>query len=155
MSYHPEADNHILDKLKVVLDLSNYANKKELKDATRVDTSGLAAKKVFMALKAEVEKLGINKLVNVPSGFNNLKERVDDLDTGKLKTVPIDLKELSEVLSKEVVKKTVYSKSNMKVKNLENKTPDATTLIHINQYNTDKQSLKKKMEMSIKKNTLC
>ena len=29
MSYYPEADNHIRDKLKVVLDLSNYAIKKE------------------------------------------------------------------------------------------------------------------------------
>ena len=29
MSYYPEPDNHIRDKLKVVLDLSNYAIKKE------------------------------------------------------------------------------------------------------------------------------
>ena len=38
----------------------------------------------------------------------------------------------------------VYSKLNMKVKNLENKIPDATTFDHINQYNTDKQSLRGK-----------
>ena len=30
MSYHPESDGHIRDKAKVVLDLANYANKKEL-----------------------------------------------------------------------------------------------------------------------------
>ena len=29
MSYYPEPDNHIRDKLKVALDLSNYAIKKE------------------------------------------------------------------------------------------------------------------------------
>ena len=29
MSYYPEPDNHIRDELKVVLDLSNYAIKKE------------------------------------------------------------------------------------------------------------------------------
>ena len=28
MSYCPEPDSHIRDKVKVVLDLSNYANKK-------------------------------------------------------------------------------------------------------------------------------
>ena len=31
-----------------------------------------------------------------------------------------------------------------KVNNLENKIPDATSLIHINQYNTNKQNLEKK-----------
>ena len=38
-----------------------------------------------------------------------------------------------------------------KVSNLEKKIPDGTTLIHVNQYNTDKQNLDKKMEMLIKK----
>ena len=28
MSYYPEPDSHICDKVKVVLDLSNYATKK-------------------------------------------------------------------------------------------------------------------------------
>ena len=30
MSYYPEPGSHIKDKLKVVLDLSNYATKKKL-----------------------------------------------------------------------------------------------------------------------------
>ena len=47
MSYYPELDNHIRDKVKVVLDLSNYATKKELDHATGVDTSDLAAQKRF------------------------------------------------------------------------------------------------------------
>ena len=43
-------------------------------------------------MKTEVDKLDINKLVNVPTGFNNLKTKVigNLLDVGKLKTVPID-----------------------------------------------------------------
>ena len=45
-----------------------------------------------MTLKDVVDKLGINKLVNVPTGLNNLETKVDDLDVGKLKTVPVDLK---------------------------------------------------------------
>ena len=72
--------------------MTNYVTKKELDHTTGVDTSDLAAKKDFIALKAEVEKLDINKLVNVPTSLNNLKRKVDDLDIGKLKTNLIDLK---------------------------------------------------------------
>ena len=74
MSYHLEPESCIRDKVKVVLDLSNYASKKELDHATGIDTSGLAAKKDFIALKAEVDKLDINKLVNVPTMLDNLKK---------------------------------------------------------------------------------
>ena len=45
MSYYPELDIHIRDKVKVVLDLSNCATKKELDHAAGVDTPDLAAKK--------------------------------------------------------------------------------------------------------------
>ena len=51
-----------------------------------------------------------------------------------LKTVPIDLKKLSDVVGKEVVKNTIFNKLNPKENNLEKKIPDATTIIHINQY---------------------
>ena len=70
-------------------------------------------------MKTEVDKLGINKLVNVPSGVNNLKIKLDDLDVGKLKAVSVDLKKISDVVSKEIVKRTVYNKLNAKVNNLE------------------------------------
>ena len=94
-------------------------------------------------MRAVVHKLEINKLVNVPTSLINFLKKVDDLDVGKLKTAPIDLEKLSYVLSKEVVKKTVYNKLNVKVSNLEKKVPDMTTLFHSNQYNTDKQTLEK------------
>ena len=45
-------------------------------------------------------KLGINKLANVPTILNSLKPKVDDLDIGKLKTVPV-----GDVVYNEVVKK--------------------------------------------------
>ena len=38
MSYYPEPDSHIRDKVKVVLDLSYYTTKKEFDHATGVDT---------------------------------------------------------------------------------------------------------------------
>ena len=65
----------IKDKVKVVLDLSNYAIKDKLNDAADVDTSNLAAKSNFVVLKSEVEKLDINKFVNVPTGLNNFKTK--------------------------------------------------------------------------------
>ena len=52
----------------------------------------MTTKKCFIALKTEVEKLDINKLVNVPTSLNNLKTEVNGLDVGKLKTVPVYLK---------------------------------------------------------------
>ena len=61
--------------------------KKELDHAAGVETFDLAAKKDFIALKAEVDKLDIDKSVNVPTSLNNSKTKVDDLDSGKLKTV--------------------------------------------------------------------
>ena len=50
--------------------MSNYATKKELVRATGTNTSDLAAKKGFIALNAEVNKLDVNKLVNIPTSFN-------------------------------------------------------------------------------------
>ena len=64
MSYYSETDICIRDIAEVLLDLSNYTTKKELKDA-KSSTSNLACGKVFIALKAEVDKLDIYKLVNV------------------------------------------------------------------------------------------
>ena len=94
-------------------------------------------------MKGDVDKLGITKLVNVPASMNNLKTRVDDLYVGKLKTVLVDLKKLSDVADNEVVKNKQFNTLQTNVNNLDNKIVDATTLIHINQYNTDKQKLEK------------
>ena len=69
---------------------------------------------------------------------------MDDLDVHKLKTVPIDLEKLNDIVSKEVVKNTKFNKLNTKVNYLEIKIPDATNLDNIKQYKTDKQSLEKK-----------
>ena len=105
----------------------------------------LDAKSDSITLKAEVDKLDSNSnLVNVPTFLNNLTTNVDDLDVGKLKTIPIDPKNLSNVVNKKIYKKTKFNKVNMKVNNLENKIPDASTLIQTNQYNPNKINLEKK-----------
>ena len=48
----------------------------ELDHATGVDASNLPAKKDFIALEAKVDKLDINKLVNVTTSLINLKTKV-------------------------------------------------------------------------------
>ena len=67
------------------------------------------------------------------------------MDVDKLKTVPVDLKILSDLVDNEVVKNRKFTTLKTKVNSLEKKTPNATTLIHVNQYNTDKQNLEKKI----------
>ena len=97
-------------------------------------------------MKAGVDKLDINKLVNVPTNLSNLKIKLDDLDVGKFKTVTVN-----DAADKQVVKNIKFNTMKAKVNNLEKKIPDETTLVHINQFNTGKQRLKKKLEMLIKK----
>ena len=96
--------------------MSNCATKKKKNNTTGVETSKLAAKIDFIALKAVVHNLDINKLVNVPISLDNLKNK-DDLHVGKLKSVPVDLRKLSDVVDNKVLKKTKFNKLNTKVNN--------------------------------------
>ena len=66
----------------------------DINDITHVDVSGFASKTNLAALKTEVDKI----------------------DADKLKTVPVDLAKLSNVVKNEVVKKTDY---NTKVTSIE------------------------------------
>ena len=92
------------NNIKVELDLSNYATKKDINDITDLDVSGFASKTNLAALKSEV----------------------DEIDADKLKTVPVDLVKLSIVVKNDVVKKTDY---NAKVTNIEKKkNPDISGL---------------------------
>ena len=76
------------------------------------------SKKYFIALKAEVDKLDITKLVNLPTSLNNLTTKEGNLYVCKLKTDPVDLKKLSNVLDNKIVKNTTF---NRKVNNLDKK----------------------------------
>ena len=71
----------MIENIKVELDLSNYATKKDIKDITHIDASGFASKANLAALKTEVDKV----------------------DTDKLKTVPDDLAKLRNVVKNDVV----------------------------------------------------
>ena len=84
----------------------------------------------------------------------NLKAIIDEFDVGKLKSVPADLKKTRDVVDNEAVKNSKFSTLKTKVNNLEKKILNATILIHINQYNTDKQNVEKSLEMLIKESKL-
>ena len=66
-------------------------------------------------MKAEVDKLDINKLVNVSTSLDKLKTKVDDLDIGKLKTVPVVLEKISNRGNNEVVKNNKFNTLKTKV----------------------------------------
>ena len=108
-------------KVKVELDLSNYATESNFKNATGVDTSKFAKKVDLALLKFDVDKLDIYKLKNVPANLSNLKSKVDKLDVNKLIPAPFDLSQLSDAVKNDVVKKGVY---NAKIKNIEDKISD-------------------------------
>ena len=113
----PKPQSHE-ENIKIKIDLSNYATKKDIKNVTHVDTSSLALKTNLSSLKAEVDKL----------------------DTDKLVPVPTDLSKLSNVVKSDVVKKTAYNKLVAKVDNI-----DTSDFVLKTKYDTDKAELEKKI----------
>ena len=88
--------NNSSENIKVELDLSNYATKKDIKDITHIDASGFASKTNLAALKTEVDKIDTDKLKAVPdddlaklsnvvkkADYNALKSKVDGIDVSK------------------------------------------------------------------------
>ena len=69
--------------MKIELNVSNYATKSDLKNATGVDTSKFAKKVDLASLKSFIDKLDIDKLKNVPTSLSNLKSKLDELDVDK------------------------------------------------------------------------
>ena len=124
MSQYFPPYNNSNENIKVELDLSNYATKKDIKDITRVDTSSYALKTNLAALKTEV----------------------DNIDTGKLKTVPNDLAKLSNVVKNGVVKKTEYNTLKDKVEAI-----DTSGFVTRTKFMTDTNALDDKIDKIEKK----
>ena len=86
MNYSPESEIHNRNKVKVVLDLTNYATKNN-QNMLKVLIHLTQLVKKFIASKAEFGKLDINKLFNVSTSLNTLKAKLDDLDVGELRSL--------------------------------------------------------------------
>ena len=96
--------------ISVKIDLSIYATKTYLKNVSHADVSSFALKSNLASLKTEVDKI----------------------DADKLKTVPVDLAKLSNVVKNDVIKKTEYSKLVTKVDNI-----DTTNFVSRTKYEKD------------------
>ena len=116
--------NNSSENIKVELDLSNYATKKDINDITHVDTSSYVLKTNLAALKTEV----------------------DNIDTGKLKTVPHDLAKLSNVVKNDVVKKTEHNTLKNKVDAI-----DTSGFVTRTKFTTDANALDDKIDKIEKK----
>ena len=78
---------------KIEWNLSNYARKADLKNATSFQTSKFS------------EKVDL-------TGW---KSKIDKLDIDKLEITPVDLNKLSDIVKNEVVKNTVYDELVKKI----------------------------------------
>ena len=67
-------------KKKVELDLSNFATKTDLKNATGINTSSFAKKVYVAGSKSNIDKLDIDKLKNIATNLSNLKSKVDKVN---------------------------------------------------------------------------
>ena len=114
--YFPKPYEPFWQDISIKVGLSNYAT--DLKNATGIGTSKQAAKSDLVSLKADVDKLDIDKLIHVP----------------------VDLNKLSDVVLNDVVKKSVYDKLVAKVNNI-----DTTGFALKTKYDTDKLDLEKKI----------
>ena len=116
--YFPKPYEPFGGDINVIVDLSNYATKIDIKNISHVDTSSFALKTNLTSLKSEVDKLDIDKL----------------------KPVPTDLSKLSNVLKNDVFKKEVYDKLVTKVNSI-----DTSGFAINNKYDTDKSELENKI----------
>ena len=122
--YFPKPYERYSGNVTVELGLFNYVTKAGFKGATGVDVSNLAVKSDLASLKAEVDKV--------------------DLD--KPKIVLSSLSKLSNVVDHDAVKKIVYDKLVSEVSNI-----DTNGFALKTQYKTDKSDIEKKINDADKK----
>ena len=104
--------------------MSNYATKTDLQNVTQVDVSSFASKTNLARLKTEADKI----------------------DVDKLKTVPVDLVKLSDVVKNDVVKETEYNSLKTKVNSI-----DTTNFVLKTKYKKDGSDLEDKISKIDKK----
>ena len=104
-----------METFSVKVHLSNNATKADLKNVSHVDVSSFALK----------------------SNLASLQTEVDIIDADKLKSVPVELAQLSNVVKNDVVKKTEYNKLVTKVDNI-----NTTNFVKEIKYEKMGQSLK-------------
>ena len=74
--YFPKPFTNFGGNINVIVDLSNYATKLDLKNVKHVDTSSFALKTNLANLKTEVDKVDVEKLAPVPVDLSKLSDKV-------------------------------------------------------------------------------
>ena len=74
--YFPKLFRSFGRNIDVKIDLSNYATKTDLKNETNIDTLSFALKTNLANLKTEVDRLDIEKLVQVSVDLSKLSDIV-------------------------------------------------------------------------------
>ena len=104
--------------------MSSYATKTDLKNVAHIDVSSFASKTNLASLKTEVDKI----------------------DAEKLKTVPVDLAMLSNIVKNDGVKKTENNSLKTKVDNI-----DTTNFVSRTKYEKDGSDFEDKISKIDKK----
>ena len=94
--YFPKPYEPFGGDINIKVDLSNYAAKPDLRNVSHGDISSFTLKSNLFSLKAEVDKLDIDKLTLVPN----------------------DLAKLSNVVKKDVAKKAEYNANNASIQKI-------------------------------------
>ena len=69
------------------------------------------------SLKPKVEKLDIDKMMNVTSGLESLKNKIDNLDVDKLKTVPLAVKKVMRLMKMLLINQNIMQIKIVQIKN--------------------------------------
>ena len=130
--YFPKQYEPFAGDINVIVDLSNYATKTDLKNVSHVDISSFALKSNLASLKTEVDKLDIDKLTPAPDDLAKLSNVVKNDVVKKTEYNKLVTKE-DNIDTKNFVKKTKYEKDGSDFKDqiskIVTKIPDASSLV--------------------------
>ena len=135
--YFPKPYEPFGGYINVKVDISNYATKADIKNISHVHTSSFALKTNLAGLKTELDKLDIDKLVQVPVDLSKLSDVKNDV--AKITVYDKLLAKVNSIDTSGFVLKTKHDTDKSE---LENGIPDTSGLVKKTDYDakiTDKQ----------------
>ena len=146
--YFPKPYEPFDKDISVQVDLSNYATKTVLKNVSHVDVSSFALKSNLASLKTEVDKIDVEKLKSVPVDLANLSNVVKNNVVKKIEYNKLVTK-VDDIDTTNFVKKGKYEKDGLdfedKIKKIDKKIPDVTGLVKKIDFNAKVTEIEGKM----------
>ena len=134
-------------RVKVELDLSNYATKAELKNTTGVDTSKFAKKVDLASLQSEVDRLDVDKFVPIPVDLSQLNGAVKNFVVKK-DVYNVKIKNISYIIP-DIVNLATNTSFNAKINEVKNEIPSITNLATTSALNAKMNEAKNKIQSII------